>query len=131
MEPRATRNCIVEESPDDLLEKADGIWWKSGRVVNIVRILEFGAIDRLRPGIGGILLAFGLGMLKLVQWFIHVAWHRDVDSPVGVISREGEAAEKRSVPVDGDGVQTAECGDEMVRRGVANVLDAGIVNNQR
>ena len=67
MEPRATRNCIVEESPDDLLEKADGIWWKSGRVVNIVRILEFGAIDRLRPGIGGILLAFGLGMLKLVQ----------------------------------------------------------------
>ena len=77
------------------------------------------------------LLAFGVGMLERVQCYVDVAWHRDVDSPVGVIPRKGEATEKRSGPVDRDGVQAAECYDDMVRRVIARVLDAKIVDNKR
>ena len=124
-------NFIVEESPENLLNKADGLWRKRGRVVKILRVLEFGAIGGLRPGVGGILSEFGVGILELVQCFVNVAWHRDVNIPVGLIPREGEAAEKRSGPVNGDGLQAAECGNEMVRRGVAGVLDAEIVDNKR
>ena len=38
-------NHIIEESPDNLLNKADGIWRKRRGVVDIFRVLEFGAID--------------------------------------------------------------------------------------
>ena len=77
------------------------------------------------------MLDFGVGMLELVQCFVDLAYHGDVDSTVGVIPCEGETAEKRSRPVYVDGVQAAECGDEMVRVGVAGVLDAKIVDDQR
>ena len=80
---------------------------------------------------GGILSAFTAGMLELVQCFVDVDWHRDVESPVGVIPHEGEATEKRSGPVDGDGVQAAECGNDVVGGGVAGVLDAEIVDDKR
>ena len=122
---------IVEEISVDLLYKVDGLWRKRRGVIDIFYVLDFGAIDRLRPGVGVILSAFGVGMLELVQCFISVALHGDVDSPVGVIPREVEAAEKRSIPVNGDSVQAAECGNEMVRGGVAGVLDAKIVDDQR
>ena len=119
---------IVEESTSNLLYKADDLWRKRGGVVYIVRVMDFGAIDGLRPGVGVILSEFGIGMLELVQFFVYVAWHGDVDSPVGVIPHEGKAAENRSRPVDRDGVQAVECGNEMVRGGVAGVLGAEIVN---
>ena len=64
---------IVEEIPNNILEKSDGLWRKRGGVVKIFRVLDFGAIDRLRPGVGGILLAFGVGILELVQCFVNVA----------------------------------------------------------
>ena len=60
-------NRIVEESPNYLLNKADGLWRKRGGVVKIFRVLDSGAIDGLRPGVGGILSEFGVGMLELVQ----------------------------------------------------------------
>ena len=60
-------NCIVEEIPEDLLNKADGVWKNRGGVVEIVRILDFGTIGGMRPGVEGILSAFGVGMLELVQ----------------------------------------------------------------
>ena len=69
------------------------------------------------------MLGFGVGMLELVQCFIDVAWNRDIDSLVGVFPHKGEATEKRSEPVDGDGVQAAECGNDMVWGGVAGALD--------
>ena len=122
---------IIEESPDDLLEKADGLWKKRGGLVKIVRVLDFGAIDRLRPGVGGSLSVFGVRILELAQCFVDVSWHRDVESPVGVIPCKGEAAEKRSGIVDGDSVQAAECGDGMVRGGIAGVLDSKIIDDQR
>ena len=121
-------DCMVEKSPNDLLDKADNLWQKRG---GFVKIFVFGVIDGLRPSVGGILSAFGVGMLELVQCFIYVSWHGDVDSLVGVIPREIEAAEKRSRPVDGDGAQAAECGNEMVRGVVAGVIDAEIIDNQR
>ena len=77
------------------------------------------------------MLAFGVGMLELVQCFVNAAWHRDVASPIGVILRGGEAAEKRSGQVDRYGVQAAECGNDMVRGGVAGVIDAKIVDDKR
>ena len=122
---------IVEESPDNMLDKANGLCRKRRGVVDIFRVLDFGAIDGLRPGVGGIASAFGVGMLELVQCFVNVAWHGDADSTVGIILREGKAAEKRSIPVDGDGVQAAECVNEMVRGGIAGVLDAKIVDDHR
>ena len=66
-------NHTVEEIPGNLLDKADSLWQKRGKVFEIVRVLDFGAIDRLRPGIGGILSEFGVGMLELVQCFVDVA----------------------------------------------------------
>ena len=80
---------MVEESTENLLEKADGLWWKHGGVVKIFRVLDFGAIDGLRPGVRGILSAFGVGMFKILHCFVNVAWHGDVDSPVGVIPHKG------------------------------------------
>ena len=58
---------ILEESPADLLYKVDGLWQKHRGVVEIFCVLEFGAIDELRSVVGGILSAFGVGMLELVQ----------------------------------------------------------------
>ena len=60
-----------------------------------------------------------------------LSWHGDVKIPVGVIPHEGEASEKRSRPVDGDGVQAKDCGNDMVQGGVASVLDANFFDNQR
>ena len=124
-------NHIVEESPNNLLEKVDGLWRKRGGVVEIFNVLDFGAIDGLCPGVGGILSALWVGMLELMQCFVDVAWHGDINSTVGVTPSEGEAAENISIPFDGDGVHAVECGDEMVCGGVAGVLDAEIFNNQR
>ena len=70
-------------------------------------------------------------MLEIVQCFVDVAWHRDVNSPVGVIHREGESVEKRSRPVNGDYVQGEECGNEMVRGGVNGVFVSEVFDNQR
>ena len=74
---------------------------------------------------------FGVGMLELMQCFIDVAWHGDVNSPVGVTPHKGEAAKKRPSPVNGDCVQAAEFSNEVVRGGVAGVFDTKIVNEQR
>ena len=71
-------NCIVEESPDNLMYMADGLWRKRGGVVEIVCVLDLGAIDGLRRGVGGILSAFGVGILEIVQCFVNVAWNGDV-----------------------------------------------------
>ena len=40
---------IVEESPGNLLNKVDSLWRKHRGVVDIVRVLDFWAIGRLRP----------------------------------------------------------------------------------
>ena len=61
-------------------------------------------MGRIRSGVGGILLVFGVGMLDLVQRFVGVACHRDVNSTAGLIPLKGEAVEKRSKTFDGDGV---------------------------
>ena len=124
-------NHIVEESSENMLDKVDGLWRKRRGVVEIFHVLDFGAIDGMRPGVGGILLAFGVWMLELVQCLFNVAWYGDIDIPVGVIPHKVEAVEKRSRPLDRDGVQYAECGDEMVCGRVAGVLDAKIVDDQR
>jgi len=41
-----------------------------------------------------------------------------------------EATELGSGPIWGDGVVTAEGGDEKVNRGLANMLDAKVINNE-
>ena len=66
-------NRISEESTNDMLNKEDCLWRKHRGVVEILRVLEFCAIGGLRPGVGEILSAFGLGMLELVQCFVDVA----------------------------------------------------------
>ena len=55
---------IVEESLNDMLNKADGIWRKRGGFVESVCVFDFGAIDGLRPGMGGILLESGVVMME-------------------------------------------------------------------
>ena len=66
-------NHTVEEIPGNLLYKADSIWRKRGGVVKIVCVLDFGAKNGLHPGVGGILSAFGEGMLEIVQYFVDLA----------------------------------------------------------
>ena len=56
----------VDESTKNLLNKKDSIWRKRGGVVDIFRVLDFGTIGRLRPGVGGILSVFGVEILELV-----------------------------------------------------------------
>ena len=124
-------DCIVEESTNNILNRVDSLWQKSGGVVEIFCELDFGAIGGLRLGVGGILSTFGVGMLELLQCFVNIAWHREVYSPVDVVPHKGEAAEKRSGPVNGDGVQAAECGDEIVHRGVAGVINTEIVDDMK
>ena len=97
-------DCIVEDSTDNLLNKVDGLWRKRGGVIKIIRVLDFGGIGGMRPGVGGILLMFGVGILEIFLFFVTVAWHRDVNNPVGVFPCEGEATEKRSRPVNEDDV---------------------------
>ena len=77
-----------------MLNKADGIWRKRGGFVESVCVFDFGAIDGLRLGMGGILLESEVGMMELLQYFVDLAWNRDVHSPVGVILRKGEDAGK-------------------------------------
>jgi len=49
---------------------------------------------------------------------------------VGAVPVEVEAAELGSGPVNGDGVVLAEGGDEKVCSGLANILDAKVVNDE-
>ena len=48
--------------------------------------------------------AFGHRMLEFVQGCLEIIWHVDVAGAYGMVPADGESAEERTGPVNGDGL---------------------------
>ena len=59
-------NGIIEDCANYLLHKVNGLWGQKGGVVGVVGVLDFGAIGGGFSGMGGIMRARRLRVLKLV-----------------------------------------------------------------
>ena len=70
----------------------------------MVRILDGSAIDRLVPGMRGVLGSSGRWVLKLVEGLLDVCGHGDVTYALVVVPVYGETAIEGSSPVDGDSI---------------------------
>ena len=70
----------------------------------MVSILDGCAIDRLVPGMRGILGARGRRVLKLVEGIFDVCGHGDVTYALVVVPVDGETAIEGTIPVDGNSV---------------------------
>jgi hypothetical protein len=69
-------------------------------------------------------------MLELVQHGRDVMGHGNVDVFLFVIPGNGETAEQSARPVFGDGVELAECAEEVHGVLFADILDAEIVHDK-
>jgi len=67
---------------------------------------------------------------KTFQSSGNIAGHGEFDRVCGVVPVEVEAAELCAGPINGDGVVTTEGGDEKVSSGLANILDAKVIDNE-
>ena len=67
-------------------------------------ILDGSAIDRLVPGMRGVLGARRRGVLKLVEGLSDVCVHGDVTYALVVVPVNGETAIEGTIPVDGDSI---------------------------
>ena len=93
----------------------------------LVSILDGSAIDRLVPGMRGVLEARECWILELVEGFLNVCGHGDVTSTFVIVPIKGETKIEGASPVDGDGIQLLESLDEMVRNFFAGVFDTEVV----
>ena len=62
------------------------------------------AIDRLVPGMRGVLGARGSGVLELVEGLFDVCGHGDVTYAPVVVPVDGETAIEGTIPFDGNSV---------------------------
>ena len=76
------------------------------------------------------LRAFGRRMLDFVKGCLEIFGHGDVAGACGIVPVNGESAEERTGPVDGDGVEFLEDLDELVGIFLANVLDPKVINDE-
>jgi len=60
----------------------------------------------------------------------NIAGHGEFDRAFGVVPLQVEATELCAGPINGDGVVTAEGGDEKVGNALANILDAKVIENE-
>ena len=70
----------------------------------MVSILDGSAIDRLVPGMRGVLGARGRWVLKLVEGLLYVCGNGDVTYALVVVPVNGEIAIEGSSPVGGDSI---------------------------
>ena len=76
------------------------------------------------------LRAFGRWMLEFVKVCLEIFGHGDVTGACGIVPVNGEFAEERTGPVDGDGIQFLEGLDEVVGVFLADVLDPKVINDE-
>ena len=69
-------------------------------------------------------------MLEFVKGCLDIFGYGDVAGACGVVPVNGESAEERTGPVDGDGVQFLEGLDEVVGVFLADVLDPKVVDDE-
>ena len=87
-----------------MLHKVDGLGRQHGGAVGMVSILDGSSIDRLVPGMRGVLGTRGRWVLKLVEGLLGVCGHGDVTYAFVVVLVNGETAIEGSSPVDGDSI---------------------------
>ena len=96
----------------------------------MVGILDGSAIDRLVPGMRGVLGERGRWMLKLMEGFLDVCGDGDATNTLVVVPINGETAIERASLVNGDSIELLERLDDMVRCVFADVLDTKIVDHK-
>ena len=84
-----------------MLHEINGLGRKQGGIVGLVRILDGSAIDRLVPGMKGVLWARGHWVLKHVEGFLDVCGHGDVTYALVVVPVNGETSIEGSSTIDG------------------------------
>ena len=70
----------------------------------LVSILDGSAIDRLVPGMRGVLGERGRGVLKLVEGLFDVCGNGDVTYALVVVPVDGDTAIEGTISVDGNSV---------------------------
>ena len=71
-----------------------------------------------------------ISVAKAFQSSGNIAGHGEFNRALGVVPVQVEAAELGSSPINGGGVVLAEGGDEKVCSGLANILDAKVVDDE-
>ena len=84
-----------------MLHEVDGLGRQHGGIVGLVSILDGSAIDRLVPGMRGILGERGRRVLKLVEGLYDVCGHGDVTYALVVVPVNDETEIEGTIPVDG------------------------------
>ena len=113
-----------------MLHEVDGFGRQQGVIVVLVSILDGSAIERLVPGMRGVLGARGCWMLELVRGSLNVYRHGDVKNPFVVVLIKGDTTIEGSIPVDGDIIQLLESLDEMVISFFAELFDTKVVDHK-
>ena len=73
-------------------------------MVGLVSILDGCAIDRLVPGMRGVLGERGRRVMKLVEGLFDVCGHGNVTDALVVVPVDGETSIEGTSPVDGNSV---------------------------
>ena len=76
---------VVQQGPDDLLDKGDGLGWQDSIFVGVIGPLDRRAIHRCFPGMEGILGVCWRRMLELVEGGREVVGHAYVAGLPGVV----------------------------------------------
>ena len=113
-----------------MLDEVDGLRRQQGGIVGLVSILDDCAIDRLVPGMRGVLGARWRRVMKLVEVLFDVCWNGDVTYELVIVPVDGKTAIEGTSPFDGNSIKLLERLYEMVRRVFADVLDTKIVNHK-
>jgi len=100
--------CVVQEDANDFLNATASGRVKLSSGVRIRDILNFGAVVRLGPGMGGMLWAHWVGMVELLQGTFNVPRHGHINCALVVIPGERKAAVLGGVPVLSDLVLLVE-----------------------
>ena len=87
-----------------MLHEVDGPGRQQGGIVGLVSILDGSAIDRLIPGMKGVLGARGRWVLKLAEGLLDVCGHGDVTYDLVVVPVNGETTIEGYSPVNGDSI---------------------------
>ena len=83
-----------------MLHEVDGLGRQQGGIVGLVSILDGSAIDRLVPGMRGVLGERGRGVLKRMKGFSDLCGHGDVTYALVLVPVNGDTAIEGTSPVN-------------------------------
>ena len=127
---RINCSCIIEESSDYLLDAIDSVLVERIRVIVRGYELLLLAVGGFCPVVRCMLGAIWRWMLKFVESFGHVIWHRQIDSAFFLVRFEIDAQVEFAGLVFGNFVVFAQRGKYMLRMLFSEVFDSEIVNHQ-